>query len=154
MTSTVQAIFTATLACGTLDAAAASTQAAALGIQPRRVWQGVASGLLGPRALEAGWSSALIGFALHFFISFVIATIYVVASQMFASQGMVFLLRHPLAAGALYGAAVFLVMSYIVIPLSRRAKRPFNLKFALTQLLIHIFIVGWSIALSAHYVLR
>jgi hypothetical protein len=45
-------------------------------------------------------------------------------------------------------------MFFIVLPLSRRPKRPFNLKFAATQLLIHVFIIGWSIALSAHYILR
>jgi hypothetical protein len=45
-------------------------------------------------------------------------------------------------------------MFFIVLPLSRRPKRPFNLKFAATQLLIHIVIIGWSIALSARYILR
>jgi uncharacterized membrane protein YagU involved in acid resistance len=58
-----------------------------------------------------------------------------------------------LIAGALYGIAVYCVMFYIVLPLSRRPKRPFNLKFALTQLVIHIVIIGWSIALSARYFL-
>lgn len=146
MSSPAETILAATLACGTLDAAAASTQAAALGIAPRRVWQTVASGLLGPRALEAGRASAALGLVLHFFISLVVATIYVITSQR-----LPFLLRHPLIAGALYGVAVYLVMNHIVLPLSRRAKRPFNLKFAATQLLIHIFIVGWSIAITASY---
>jgi hypothetical protein len=45
-------------------------------------------------------------------------------------------------------------MTFIVLPLSRRPKRPFNLQFAATQLVIHIVIVGWSIALSARHVLR
>jgi hypothetical protein len=148
MTDTVHAILAATIACGILDATAATTQAALLGIPAQRVWQTVASGLLGPRALEQGWRSAIFGLALHFVISFIIATIYVLASQR-----LPFLLRHPLTAGALYGIAVYCVMNYIVLPLSRRAKRPFNLHFALTQLVIHICIVGWSIALSARYFL-
>jgi hypothetical protein len=148
MTDTLQAVIVATIACGALDAAAATTQAALLGVPAQRVWQTVASGLLGPRAFERGWRSGIFGLALHFIISFIIATIY-----MFASHRLPFLLRHPLTAGALYGIAVYLVMNYIVLPLSRRAKRPFNRNFALTQLIIHICIVGWSIALSARYLL-
>jgi hypothetical protein len=46
-------------------------------------------------------------------------------------------------------------MFHIILPLSRRSKRPFNLKFALTQLVIHIVIIGWSIALCArHFLLQ
>jgi hypothetical protein len=149
MTQTVQAILAATLASGTLDATAASLQAAVtLKVKPQRVFQGVASGLLGPRALEPGASTAILGLALHFLIALIISTIYVVAAQR-----LPFLLDHPLIAGGLYGIAVYLVMFYIVLPLSRRPKRPFNLKFALTQLVIHIVIIGWSIALTARYFL-
>jgi uncharacterized membrane protein YagU involved in acid resistance len=148
MTDTLQAVIVATTACGILDATAATTQAALLGIPAQRVWQTVASGIIGPRAFEKGRRSAIFGLALHFIISFIISTIY-----MFASLRLPFLLKHPLTAGALYGIAVYLVMNYIVLPLSRRARRPFNLHFALTQLVIHICIVGWSIALTARYLL-
>jgi hypothetical protein len=148
MTPTLQAICLATLTCGLFDAAAASAQASTLGIPIQRVWQGVASGILGPRAFERGWAAAL-GVALHFVISFIISTIYVLTALR-----LPFLLQRALLAGALYGIAVFLVMNFIVLPLSRRPRRPFNLKFAATQFVIHIVIVGWSIALSARHVLR
>ena len=148
MTDTFHAILAATIACGILDATAATTQAALLGVPAQRVWQTVASGLLGPRAFEKGWRSGTLGLALHFIISLIISTIYILASLR-----LPFLLTHPLTAGALYGIAVYIVMNYVVLPLSRRAKRPFNRNFALTQLVIHICIVGWSIALSAHYLL-
>ena len=149
MTQTVQAILAAALASGALDAAAASLQAAVtLKVKPQRVFQGVASGLLGPRALEPGANTAILGLALHFLIAFIISTIYVVTAQR-----LPFLLDHPLIAGGLYGITVYLVMFYVVLPLSRRPRRPFNLKFALTQLVIHIVIIGWSIALAARYFL-
>jgi hypothetical protein len=148
MTNPLQAVLIATLACGILDAAAASMQAATLGIPAQRVWQTVASGLLGPRAFETGWRSGALGLALHFVISSIVAAIYILASLR-----LPFLLEHPLIAGTLYGIAVYLVMNYVVLPLSRRPRRPFNLKFALTQLIIHIVIVGWSIALTAHHLL-
>ncbi len=149
ITNILEAILLATFACGVLDATAAITQAATLGMKPQRVWQGVASGLLGPRAFEKGWRSGSLGLVLHFVIACIISIIYVLASQR-----LPFLLTHSLITGALYGIAVYIVMFYVVLPLSRRPKRPFNLKFALTQLLIHIFIIGWSIALSAHLVLQ
>lgn len=148
MTDALQTILVATAACGILDAAAATTQAATLGIKPQRVFQSIASGLMGPRALEKGWHSGVIGLALHFAISFIIATIYILASLR-----LPYLLQHPLIAGALYGIAVFIVMNFIVLPLSRRPRRPFNANFAITQLVIHMVIVGWSIALCAHYLL-
>lgn len=149
ITSILEAILLATFACGVLDATAALTQAATLGMKPQRVWQGVASGLLGPRSFENGWRSGSLGLVLHFLIACIISIIYVLASQR-----LPLLLRHPLIVGALYGIAVYTVMNYVVLPLSRRPQRPFHLKFALTQLFIHIFVVGWSIALSAHLVLQ
>jgi len=149
MTLTLQAIGLATLLCGILDAAAATTQAATLNISPQRVFQGVASGLLGPRSFEGGWRTGIVGLVLHFLIAFIISTIYVLAAL-----HLPFLLDRPLLAGALFGIVVFMVMNFIVLPLSRRPKRPFNLKFAATQLVIHIVIVGWSIAFSARHVLR
>ena len=145
MTETLQAI----LASGILDATAASLQAGlTLKVTPQRVFQGVASGLLGPRALEGGAGTAVLGLALHFLIALIISTIYVLAAQR-----LPFLLDHPLLAGGFYGIVVYLVMFYVVLPLSRRAKRPFNVKFALTQLVIHIVIIGWSIALCARHFL-
>jgi hypothetical protein len=148
MTPALQAIPLTALICGTLDAVAATTQAASLGMPAQRVFQGVASGILGPPSFEKGWRSGTLGLALHYLIAFIISTVYVLASL-----HLPFLLRRPLTAGGLYGIAVFAVMFFIVLPLSRRPKRPFNLKFAATQLLIHIVIVGWSIALSARYFL-
>ncbi len=149
MTNTLQAILVAGICCGVLDAAAASTQAATLAMKPQRVFQSVASGILGPRAFEAGWNAGTLGLILHFFIAFVCATVYVLASR-----HLPFLLEHPFVAGALYGIAVYLVMTCLVIPFSRRPKRPFNRNFAIAQLFIHMFVVGWSIALSASYILR
>jgi uncharacterized membrane protein YagU involved in acid resistance len=118
-------------------------------MKPQRVFQGVASGLLGPRSFERGWRTGALGVALHFVIACIISTIYVLASL-----HLPFMLQHSLTAGGLYGIAVFAVMFFIVLPLSRRPKRPLNRNFAITQLLIHIVIIGWSIALSARYILR
>jgi hypothetical protein len=148
MTDTLRAILVATLVCGIFDAVAATAQAATIGMPAQRVFQGVASGILGAPTFEKGWRSGSLGLALHFLIACIVSTVYVLASLR-----LPFLLEHPFIAGGLYGIAVFAVMFFIVLPLSRRPQRPFNLRFALTQLIIHIVIIGWSIALSARHVL-
>jgi hypothetical protein len=48
----------------------------------QRIWQGVASGLLGPRLRRAGgWNTALLGIGLHFVVAFCIATVYYFACE-------------------------------------------------------------------------
>src|SRR6478736_427726 len=79
------AIFWGGLACGVFDI----TQACVgYGIQnhlpPQRIFQSVASGLLGPKAFQGGAKTAALGLALHFFIAFSWAAGYYVASRQIA----------------------------------------------------------------------
>jgi Na+-translocating ferredoxin:NAD+ oxidoreductase RnfA subunit len=60
-----------------------------------------------------------------------------------------FLMEHPLVCGLLYGMAVELVMSYVVLPLSALQSRgPYELHDVLQGLLVHMFIVGLPISFS------
>src|SRR5262245_65035590 len=52
-----------------------------LGSNPAGVWQSVAAGLLGKASYQGGTATALLGLALHFFIAFVMALCYVLASR-------------------------------------------------------------------------
>jgi hypothetical protein len=106
-----------------------------------RLLQTIASGALGPSAFQ-GKKTAKIGFFFHFLIAFTAAAVYYAASR-----NLTLLLDDPLLSGILYGAAVHLVMSRIVIPLSRAPKRKFSVKAFFTQLVIHIVCVGLPIAL-------
>ena len=45
------------------------------------MWQSIASGLLGKAAYEGGSATAPLGLALHFFIAFVMALVYVLAAR-------------------------------------------------------------------------
>src|SRR5215467_992162 len=97
------------LACGVLDI----TQACiAWGIQnhvpPQRIFQSVASGLLGPRSFQGGAQTAALGLFLHFVIAFIWATIYYVASRQIA-----FLTDRPVVAGLLYGEFVWVMMNCV-----------------------------------------
>lgn len=146
MTETQQAILWGGTACAVLDGTAATVQFRLMNIPPLRVWQSVASGLLGERAFGRGWTSGILGLLLHTVIAFTAAIVFVAASQR-----VPFLLRSYWVSGPLYGAAVFLVMNLIVVPLSARPKRPPSLQVMLIQVLIHIFFVGLPIALATNH---
>ncbi len=130
-------------ACGVLDITAALVVYGYLGLKPVRLLQGIASGLLGPKAFDGGLATALLGLLCHFFIAFGAATVYFVASRAIRP-----LIQHAVVSGVLYGVAVYFFMNRIVVPLSAAAKRPFSLKLMIVGVVIHIFCVGLPISLS------
>src|SRR5262249_20939332 len=83
------------------------------GAKPIRIPQSIASGLLGTASYDNGWLSASLGVALHFFIAFSVAAIYYLASRK-----LEILLRAAPLCGMLYGAAIFFMMRWVVLPLS------------------------------------
>jgi len=113
--------------------------------KPVRLLQGIASGLLGPRAFQGGSGTAALGLALHFFIAFSAAGVYYAASRKLA-----FLRKQAVAWGMLYGVAVYMFMSWVVVPLSAlpKSKAPFSLTGLVLSLLTHMFCVGLPIALA------
>lgn len=116
------------------------------GVAPVRILQAVASGLLGAESYSGGLATAALGAVLHFFNAFVIAAVYVLASLRMPS-----LLRKPFLFGPLYGLGVYLLMNYVVIPLSavpRRGGSPAPVVW-ITGVLVHMFLIGLPIALVA-----
>ena len=139
------AIFWGGLACGVFDITQACV---AWGIQnhlpPMRIFQSVAAGVLGRSASQGGVKTAALGLALHFFIAFCWAAGYYVASRRIA-----FLTEQPVLAGMLYGEFVWLVMNFVVIPLSAIHRWPTWTKASIiTGPIGHLFLVGLPIALA------
>ena len=83
-------------------------------IAPIRIPQSIASGLLGRPAFSGGINTALLGLALHLFIAIVWATGFVLAAR-----ALPFLSQHTIRSGLLYGALIYIVMNYLVLPHSR-----------------------------------
>ena len=137
------AVLWAGLACGILDITAAFIVYGFFGAKPVPLLQGIASGLLGPKAFDGGLATALLGLLCHFVIAFGAATVYFVASR-----GVRILIDHAIFSGALYGVAVYFFMNRVVVPLSAAAKRPFSMKLMIIGVIIHIFCVGLPISLS------
>jgi hypothetical protein len=84
---------------------------------------------------------------MHFSIALGASTVYYSASR-----ALPFLIERALLSGILFGALVHVFMNYVVIPLSAIGPRHFNARSFLTQLLVHMVVVGPSIALTVrHY---
>ena len=82
-------------------------------------------------------SSGGLGILLHYFIAFLIVSIFYAVSR-----GVPALRRHTLTVGILYGVVAYFVMNYAVIPLSATTRGPFVLPVFINGILIHAFGVG------------
>jgi hypothetical protein len=108
----------ATLLVGVLDLSDAFIFYALRGVSPVRILQGIAFGALGRASFSMGNRSAFLGLVFHFFIAFSVTMVYLLASRRLP------LSRHPWISGALFGIALYIVMNYVVLPLSKVGLRP------------------------------
>jgi hypothetical protein len=115
-----------------------------LGVKPLRIFQSVASGLLGRASYDGGVSTFLFGLLLHFVVASCIALVYYAASLK-----LPILIHHAVASGLIYGMIAYLVMNYVVIPLSRIGLRPTSLRLFVPAFIAHAFLVGLPVALVA-----
>src|SRR6266700_5784771 len=138
-----KAIGIAGLTSGVMDISAALIVYGAMGAKPLRLLQGIAGGVLGPRAYNGGVRTALLGLLLHFVIAFSAATLFFLASRFIG-----FLIDHAVLSGVLYGIAVYFFMNRVVVPLSAARKYPFSSKMMVIGVVIHMFCVGILISLS------
>ncbi len=147
--STPRALLYGTLAVGILDLLDAVVFFGLRGVQPIRIFQSIASGLLGRAAFSGGMASAALGIALHFFIAFLIVAVFFLASRRLPA-----LVRAPILSGLIYGIGAYIVMQYIVIPLSAAGTGRFSWPVFVNGVLIHMFGVGLPASLAARAATR
>jgi hypothetical protein len=140
------AILRGGFAAGVMDITAALVVYGSFGLRPLRLLQGIAAGLLGPRALDGGLAAALLGLLCHFLVAFSAAAVYLALSRKFP-----LLVRHFVVSGVLYGVAVYFFMNRIVVPLSNARKYPFSFKMMVIGVVIHIFCVGLPISTAVRW---
>jgi uncharacterized membrane protein YagU involved in acid resistance len=114
--STPAAILLGGLIAGTLDVGAA---ALVNGRSPLVILLVIASGLLGKASLQGGLPAVVLGLVLQWLMSLVIAAIYVLVSNRIPE-----LKQHWIAGGLTYGVGIFVVMNYVVVPLSEIGRIP------------------------------
>jgi uncharacterized membrane protein YagU involved in acid resistance len=130
---------------GVLDLTAAFVTWGIKGVNPITIAQSIASGLLGKGAFQGGMGTAALGVVLHFLIACSAAAIFYAISR-----PLTFLTQHAVQWGLTYGIAVYMVMYWIVIPLSAFPKSPHppSVSSVVIGVLTHMFCVGLPIALS------
>lgn len=137
---------------GTIDIGAAALIS---WLHPVVILYAVASGLLGKAAFHGGALIALTGLGLQWAMSLLIAAIY-----FFASARLPRLRQRWWLGGLIAGVVIFLVMNYLVLPLSAA---PFRPQLTLHDLVQHfhadkflenllaMLVFGWIVAFCAQH---
>ena len=144
-------LFLAAAVAGSLDLLYAFAFWGTQGVPPVRILQSIASGWLGREAYSVGAPAAVLGALSHYGIVLVMAwTCYRVARIWPA------LAWRPWLFGPLYGAALYLAMTYVVVPLSAagNGQWPAWQWSQLAHLAAHMALVGTPCAFAAASALR
>ena len=131
------------LTVGVLDCLAAMTNAwMRSGVTPDRVWQYVASSVVGPESFNMGASTIALGLLVHFSVAFGVAIGFYVVARIFPA-----IISYPFIVGPIYGIFVYFIMSYGIVPLTLVKQGAFNWYGLLSGLIIHMLFVGLPVAL-------
>jgi hypothetical protein len=137
----LRAIVIAGLVVGILDISSALVIWWQRGVGPQRGLQGIAAGLLGAESFDGGVTTAGLGLALHFFVAFMVVSVFYLASRRIS-----FLTTQPFVSGALYGIGVYIVMYWLVLPTAFPTFRH-RLWNELLAVALHICLIGLPCAL-------
>ena len=85
----------------------------------KRCFQTIAVGVLGQASYEGGTQSAVLGAVLHVLMATTFVAIYTLVARRYRA-----LLERPVILGVLYGVVLYVVMNFVVMPLSRVGRSP------------------------------
>jgi uncharacterized membrane protein YagU involved in acid resistance len=137
------------LVAGTLDIVYACLfWALKADVPARRILQSVAAGLLGSASFAGGSRTAALGLFLHFFISTTMAVVYYLIARRWP-----LLWRLPWLSGTLYGLLLYLVMNFLVVPLSAAGPGSKDPLWVSLTIAVHLLFVGIPCALFARWAL-
>ena len=144
--SLVPGILVAGLIVGVLDAVAANAHAYLLrGTPPAAVWRYVASAVFGKSAGTGGPEMVVWGLLFHLTVAIGWTGLFFVAYPRIR-----FLSANMVVAGMAYGLFVWLMMNFVVVPLTRITMGPIRLTTGtVLMILIHLFVIGVPISYLA-----
>ncbi len=118
------------------------------GVTPKMIFQYIASGLIGMPSFQMGGTSVALGVAIHFAIALTWTAIFYVATRR-----MAVLRERPVVSGLAYGVVVYLIMTFVVLPLTRvpPLKHPVTLMGRVNALLPLLFCIGLTISLLTQW---
>ncbi|MHB8405935.1 MAG: hypothetical protein ACYDCJ_10975 [Gammaproteobacteria bacterium] len=134
------------IVAGTIDIGAA---ALINGLSPVIILHAIASGLLGKASFNEGAPAAILGLGLQWGMSLIIAGLFVAATRR-----LPVLTRRWIASGSGYGVVIFLVMNYVVVPLSAAPWNPWKRQFSVEKFIenfLAMILFGLIVALCARH---
>jgi uncharacterized membrane protein YagU involved in acid resistance len=143
MASATGSVMRIGLIAGTLDITENLVFNAFRHITPVQIFQYIASGLTGAWAFRAGMESVALGVAIHYTIALFWTAVFYAASRRLGV-----LIRRPVASGLVYGAMVYVIMNFVVLPLTRvpHARAAVTLASRVSGVLALLFCIGATIA--------
>jgi hypothetical protein len=99
--------------------------------------QYIARGAMGKAAFAGGLATALLGAVLEFLMTFIIAGIFILSAYRIP-----LLRRYVIVGSLLYGVGVFIVMNFIVLPLSAAPPSPLTVPQIIETFIDHILLIG------------
>jgi hypothetical protein len=137
------------LVAGTLDITENLLYNATRNVTPAMVFRYIAGGLVGGQeALKLGGAAIALGVVIHFCIAITWTAIFYVASGKIPA-----LVKHAVMSGLAYGVVVYLVMNFVVLPLTRvPPRRAPTLVSVVNALLPLLLCIGLGISLLVRYV--
>ena len=125
------------------------------GAKPMRIGQSIAGGIMGEAAKNGGWGAFVVGMALHFAMAVAMAVVFYLIAK-----AIPVIAKHAIAFSVPYGIGLFLVMTYVVVPLSRAyvgKHTPFPPEMGIVlynTLFCHIVLVGLTIGVFTKRALK
>jgi hypothetical protein len=109
--------------------------------------QYVASGAMGDIAFTGGLVTALLGVILEFTMTFIIAGVFVLSVDRIPV-----LRRHVIVGSLLYGFGVFIVMNFVVLPLSAAPTLPAPPMWLLIEIIMeHVLLIGLPLGILVRW---
>lgn len=136
------------LVAGTLDIGENLIYNGLRGVTPKMVFQYIASGLIGMPSFQLGAMSIALGVLIHFTIAITWTAIFYVASRR-----LMVLRERPIVSGIAYGGLVYLIMNFVVLPLTRvpPLQHPPTIVSRVNAVLALLFCIGLTISLLVRW---
>lgn len=133
---------------GIFDGLFATASALLFGNTVVRLWQGVAFTVVGQRAFEGGGRTVLLGLLMHFGVAFGWSAVFLALYETVAPLRRLTSTRGGVVGvAAVYGPAIWMVMSLVVIPVLIHRQPAFTARWWV-QLVGHFPFVGLPIVSS------
>lgn len=114
------------------------------GVTMKMIFQYIASGLIGMKSFSLGAESVALGVAIHYAIAMTWTVVFY-----FLSRKLLILTRQAAICGIVYGGVVYVIMNFVVLPLTSvpHSTKAITLASRVSGVLALLFCIGLAISL-------